>query len=195
SESACRRREAGSHLPCRRPGPAPTPQRRPPAPPPLGGREAMPAAPLKKGRRRAAPPRRRYRALGTSTGPSAPPPARACPPYGCSMAGRREGAPAGNSCERSGAQARPACPAPGALHRPREVRRGGNEGNGTGTRRKPEEKQGNREQEVRERELPPARVRGSSAQAPRGGARAVRGAAPSPRGGAVAVEIYFPFFF
>lgn len=48
SESACRRREVGSHLPRRRTGPAPTPQQRPPARPPPGGRGAMPAAPWRR---------------------------------------------------------------------------------------------------------------------------------------------------
>lgn len=96
----------------------------------------MLAAPQREGRRRARPPhpggaaahhphppsRRRYRALGTSTGPSTPPPAKACPLYFSSMPGRGSGrGPTplrGERCEGRGAsaQARRGPPPPQRRH-------------------------------------------------------------------------------
>lgn len=116
---------------------------------------------------------------------------------------RRTAAPwrdGGSSCRerlralrRSSGAARLPCagstasPAGSAARRERGERDGNRDGSGTGA--------GDGEREIREAELPPARVRGSSAQAPRGGAGAVRGAPLCPRGGARGGDRGFFFLF
>lgn len=112
------------------------PRRRPPAPaargrpkgdarcsPEGGTATGSPPSPGGGGRSPPPPPsRRRYRALGTSTGPSTPPPAKACPLYFSSMPGRGSGrGPTplrGERCEGRGAsaQARRGPPPPQRRH-------------------------------------------------------------------------------
>ena len=81
------------------------------------------------------PSRGCYRALGTSTGPSTPPPAKACPLYFSPMPERGNGhgpAPArGKGCKRGHSDAaRPASPAAGTPHPPRPAGRRCRKGTG-----------------------------------------------------------------